>query len=63
MDELKIRTVNPQALADTLLALPGGLHVVQVDTWDGDVVTVETTNPGFLRFACVNQGYGEVVDG
>lgn len=61
MSKVLIRTPNPQALADTLLALGGGLHVVQLDTYADGVVEVETTNEGFLTFACRNQGYGEVV--
>lgn len=61
MSTVLIRTPNPQALADTLLSLSGGLHVVQLDTYADGVVQVETTNPGFLAFACKNQGYGEVV--
>lgn len=61
MTTVRIRTVNPTALADTLVSLGGGLHIVQIDTYADGVVEVKTTNEGFLTFACKNQGYGEVV--
>ena len=61
-ERVKIRTTNPQALRDTLIELVGGRHEVLLYTYADGVVEVETDNPGFLVFACRNQGYGEVVE-
>jgi hypothetical protein len=62
MNIVKIRTNNVPWLKETLAQLPGGVHTVLPETEVNGVVTVETTNPGFLKFAVTNQGYGEVVE-
>jgi hypothetical protein len=66
MTELLVRTTNPRWLDDTLQQI-GGV-VCQHD--DGAYVSLEpdvyivravSGNPGFLKFAITQQGYGTVV--
>lgn len=62
--DIKVRTANPKALDETVQQLPMVGAVVVDGSWDGDVCTVRVLagDPGFLRFAITNQGYGEIVE-
>lgn len=58
--DLLVKTPNPKALDDTVQQL--GPAVVVDGSWDGEVCRVRVFgDPGFIRFAITNQGYGEVV--
>lgn len=58
--DLRIRTGNPDALDATMQDL--GAVVVE-GSFDGDSALVRCFgNAGFVRFACENQGYGEVIE-
>lgn len=61
--DIRVRTANPSALDATVQQLPMCAAVVIDGSWDGDVCTVRVLagDPGFLRFAIENQGYGEVL--
>jgi hypothetical protein len=60
--ELRVATVNPGLLDETLLQLPGPQARVVDGTFDGIACTVRVFgNPGFLKFALHNQGYGQVL--
>jgi hypothetical protein len=49
---------GPESVSALLAGLPGD-HRPEHES--GDVYLVATTDPGFLRFAIENQGYGEVL--
>lgn len=60
--DITVRTRNPQYLDQTIQQLPGAAVVIE-DSWDGDTCLVRVFgDPGFLKFAITNQGYGEVVE-
>lgn len=57
--DLIVRTVNPTVLDETVQQLGA---VVVDGSYNGDTCRVRCFgNAGFVRFACTNQGYGEVV--
>ena len=61
--DILVRTTNPQMLDQTVqqlgpAAVVGAPDYVQVD---GCYVVRVFGNPGFIKFAITNQGYGEVV--
>lgn len=62
--DIKIRTANPEGLDGTVQQLPMVAAVVVENSWDGDtcIVRVLGGDPGFVKFAITNQGYGEVVE-
>lgn len=57
--DLRVRTRNPELLDQTMQ----GLGAVVVDgSFDGDSALVRCFgNAGFIKFACEQQGYGEVI--
>lgn len=58
--DLIVRTVNPELLDKTVQQL--GPAVVVDGSYDGDTCRVRVFGPpGFIKFALVNQGYGDVV--
>lgn len=58
--DLIVETSNPKLLDDTVQQL--GPAVVIDDSWDGTTCDVRVYgDPGFIRFAIHNQGYGRVV--
>lgn len=61
--DILVRTANPAALDETVqqlgpAAVVGGPHYV---TMDGCYVVRVFGDPGYIKFAITNQGYGEVV--
>ena len=61
--ELRVTTANPQMLDETLHQLPGPPATVVKDSFDGNACTVRVLgDPGFLKFALTNQGYGQLLD-
>lgn len=60
MSQFQVLTNNPEYLDDTLRQLPGGGRVVP-DSWNGTICTVTADDPGFVKYAIDNQGYGEVI--
>jgi hypothetical protein len=63
--DVRVRTTNHEWLDQTVQQLPGIAAVVVDGSWDGDtcIVRVLAGDPGFLKFAITNQGYGEVIEG
>lgn len=60
--DLIVETSNPKMLDDTVQQL--GPAVVIEGTWNSDDCTVDVRvfgDPGFMKFAIDNQGYGRVV--
>lgn len=58
--DLIVKTANPKLLDDTVQQL--GPAVVVDSSWNGDTCRVRVFgDPGFVRFAITNQGYGEIV--
>lgn len=58
--DLIVATANPQALDATVQQL--GPAVVVAGSWDGTTCRVRVFgDPGFIRFALTQQGYGEIV--
>jgi hypothetical protein len=55
--DILVRTANPSML-DTTAVVVGAPDYVQVD---GCYVVRVFGDPGFIKFAISNQGYGEVV--
>lgn len=59
--DLIVRTTNPDLLDGTVRQLPGAAMVVD-GSYDGETCRVRVFgDPGFIRFAITNQGYGEIV--
>lgn len=59
-EDITVRTANPEALDATMQGL--GAVVVE-GSWNGDTCTVRVLgDPGFVRFAIKQQGYGEIAD-
>lgn len=59
--DLIVRTGNPELLDQTIQQLPGAAAVVD-GSFNGDTCRVRVFgDPGFMRFAITNQGYGEIV--
>lgn len=58
--DLIVKTANPDMLDRTVQQL--GPAVVVDGSYDGETCRVRVFgNPGFIRFAITNQGYGEIV--
>jgi hypothetical protein len=58
--DLVVKTANPELLDQTVQQL--GPAAVVDGSWDGEKCRVRVFgDPGFLRFAITNQGYGEIV--
>lgn len=58
--DLIVKTGNARALDETLRSLGA---VVVDGSWNGETCRVRVFgDPGFIRFAITNQGYGEIVD-
>lgn len=62
--DIRVRTANPTMLDETLRQLPMVAAAVVEDSYDGEACTVRVLagDPGFLKFAITNQGYGEIVE-
>lgn len=59
--DLVVRTRNPELLDSTVRQLPGAAAVVE-GSFNGDTCRVRVFgDPGFMKFAITNQGYGEIV--
>lgn len=59
--DITVRTRNPEMLDQTVQQL--GAAVVIDGSWNGDTCQVRVFgDPGFIKFAITNQGYGEVVE-
>ena len=59
--DLVVKCRDAEWLDDTIQQLPGAQAVVD-GSWDGETCRVRVFgDPGFIKFAITNQGYGEVV--
>lgn len=57
--DIRVRTKNPEALDKVMVQL--GACVIE-GTWHNGICLVRVFgNPGFVKFAIKNQGYGEVI--
>jgi hypothetical protein len=60
--DLRVGTVNPDYLDQTLSLLPGPPARVVAGSFDGTACTVRVFgDPDFLKFALKNQGYGTLL--
>ena len=61
--DIRVRTVNPEALDRVIQDLPGCAAAVVDGSHENDVCTVRIfAGERFLRFALKTQGYGEIVE-
>jgi hypothetical protein len=59
--DITVRTANPKMLDSTVQQL--GPAAVIDGSFDGDTCIVRIFgDPGFIKFAIKNQGYGEIVE-
>lgn len=63
--DIRVATLNPDALDEVVQQLPRTAAVVVDGSYDGTACTVRVLsgNPEFVRFAITNQGYGTLVPG
>lgn len=60
--ELVVKTADPQLLDETVQQLPGCVASVVDGSFDGTTCRLRVhSGLHFLRFAFINQGYGEIV--
>ena len=60
--DLRVGTINPDWLDETISSLPGPPARVVAGSFDGQACTVRVFgDPGFLKFALQNQGYGTLL--
>jgi hypothetical protein len=60
--DLLVETKNPKLLDETLQQLPGAAVVVD-DSYNGMTCVVRVFgDPGFIKFAINQQGYGRVIE-